>query len=260
MLVLYEHPLSPYAQKVKIALYEKGIAFAARVPNFLSGEGNEEFAAASPRLEVPSLIDGDTTVFDSTIILEYLEDKWPRPALLPATPAERARVRMLEEVCDTYFEAITWGIAEIRVFGRAEGALAEQMLSRAGDQIGKMHQRLTRELGDRQWFNGERFGWGDLSAYPYVAGAAGHGFAPPAGSALSAWLTRVSARESVERCAAAALEALSGFQNLKPIVDQGLFVREYRDHRLEWMLRSGGASVVLDGMTKGNIRFSVEFD
>jgi glutathione S-transferase/RNA polymerase-associated protein len=43
-------------------------------------------------------------------------------------------------------------------------------------------------------------------------------------------------------------------------VEQGLFVREYRDHRLEWMLRSGGRQIVLDGMTKGNIRFSVEFD
>ena len=39
---------------------------------------------------------------------------------------------------------------------------------------------------------------------------------------------------------------------------QGLFVREYRDHRLEWMLRSGGRQVVLDGMDKRNIRFAIE--
>ena len=41
------------------------------------------------------------------------------PALLPATPAERARVRMIEEVMDTHFEAINWGLSEIRWFKRA---------------------------------------------------------------------------------------------------------------------------------------------
>lgn len=259
MLKLYEHPLSPYAQKVKIALYEKGIPFEAVVPDIFGGS-DLDFVASSPRREVPSLIDGDTTVFDSTIILEYLEDKWPQPAMLPATPAERARVRMLEELCDTYYEAINWGLAEIRVFGRAKGALAEQMTARAGEQTAKMHQRLERDLGARAYFNGASFGWGDLSVYPYVAGSAGQGFPPPAGSKLAAWLGRVSERDSTRKCAAAALEALASFQNLGPIVEQGLFVREYRDHRLEWMLRSGGRQIVLDGMTKGNIRFSVEFD
>lgn len=256
---LFEHPLSPYAQKVKLALYEKGIAFEALTPDIF-GDGTPEFTKSSPRREVPSLIDGDTTVFDSTIILEYLEDKWPTPPMLPSSPAERARVRMLEELCDTYFEAINWGLAEIRVFGRAKGALAAEMEARAARQIAGMHQRLERELGERAYFNGASFGWGDLSVWPYVSGAAGQGFPPPAGSKLAAWLARVSERSSVQQCAAAALEALQGFQNLGAIVEQGLFVREYRDHRLEWMLRSGGKQIVLDGLDKKNIRFSVEFD
>jgi glutathione S-transferase len=259
MIKLYDHPLSPFAQKVKIAMYEKGIPFEPAIPNFLGGEAEEDFTAASPRLEVPSVIDGDTTVFDSTIILEYLEDKWPQPPLLPATPAERARVRMLEELEDTYHEAINWAIAEIRVFGRAKGALAEQLLARAGEQIAGMYKRLERELGSRQFFNGERFGWGDLSVYPYVAASAGNGFPPPNGSRLAAWLARVAERHSVQKVAAAAMEALAGFQDLGPIIEQGLFVREYRDHRLEWMMRSGGSQIVLDGMAKKNIRFSVEF-
>ena len=259
MVKLYEHPLSPFAQKVKIALYEKGVAFEATVPNFLGGsQGNEEFMAASPRLEVPTLIDGDTTVFDSTIILEYLEDKWPRPALLPASAAERARMRMLEELCDTYYEAINWGIAEIRVFGRASGGLADSMLARAGEQSAAMQRRLERELSGREFFNGAGFGWGDLSVYPYVAASIGWGFPPASGSRLADWIGRISQRDSVSKCAAAAAEAMSGFQNLGPIIEQGLFVREYRDHRLEWMLRSGGQQIVLDGMAKKNIRFSVE--
>src|SRR5262249_48609057 len=249
-----------YAQKVKIALYEKGQTFETMIPNFLGGiEGNQEFAATNPRLEVPSLIDGDTTVFDSTIILEYIEDKWPQPALLPPTPAERARVRMLEELCDTYYEAINWGLAEIRVFGRATGEQADRMVARAGEQIAGMQHLLERELEGREFFNGKAFGWGDLSVYPQVAGSMAWGFAPANGSRLAAWLERINQRQSVRACAAAAVEAMGGFQDLGPIIEQGLFVREYRDHRLEWMLRSGGQQIVLDGMAKKNVRFSVEF-
>jgi glutathione S-transferase/RNA polymerase-associated protein len=137
MLTLFEHPLSPYAQKVKIALYEKGVPFECRMPN-LFGDAEPEFVASSPRREVPSLIDGDFSVFDSTIILEYVEDRWPAPPLLPASPQDRARVRMIEEVCDTYYEAINWGLAEIRVFGRAQGGLADTMTARAETQTAGM--------------------------------------------------------------------------------------------------------------------------
>src|SRR5215472_18531063 len=120
MIVLYEHPLSPYAQKVKIALAEKGVAFESRLPDLLGGNLGE-FLPLNPRLEVPTLVDGDVAVFDSTIILEYVEERWPNPPLLPVGAAERARVRMLEELCDTYCEAINWAIFESRVFQRATG-------------------------------------------------------------------------------------------------------------------------------------------
>ena len=107
MLKLYDHPFSPYAQKVKIALREKGQAFEAILPQGIgSGGAAGEFAEANPRLEVPALIHGDVRLFDSTIILEYIEDCWPQPALLPASPAERARVRMIEEVMVRHYEPI----------------------------------------------------------------------------------------------------------------------------------------------------------
>jgi glutathione S-transferase/RNA polymerase-associated protein len=257
-ITLLEHPLSPYAQKVKIALLEKGIAYATKMPDILGG-GDPQFRAASPRHEVPALIDGDLAVFDSTIILEYLEDKWPTPPMLPSGAAERARVRMLEEVCDTYYEAVNWGLFEIRVFGRARGALAEAMIARAGEQIAGANAWLERQLGDRPWFNGSSFGWGDLSVLPAVNAAAGvNGFPPPASSRLAAWLARCQERPSVQRVAAEAMASFGGFEMLPQLVESGAFTREYRDHRLEWMLRSGGTQIVLDGVAKRNVRFSVE--
>src|SRR5690242_7979486 len=145
MIVVYEHPLSPYAQKVKIALAEKGVEFECRLPDFMSGQ-DPDFAAANPRLEVPALVDGDVRVFDSTIILEYVEDRWPRPPLLPATPAERARVRMLEDLCDTYYEAISWAAMEIRVFQRATGPLADRLLARGAAQTAGVNRWLDAQL------------------------------------------------------------------------------------------------------------------
>ena len=262
MLTLYDHPLSPYAQKVKIALREKGQAFGAPLPGGLGAGGAQgDFVKANPRGEVPALVDGDVAVFDSTIILEYIEDKWPIPALLPATPADRARVRMLEEVMDTHFEAINWGLSEIRWFGRGKGPLADALTAKASDQTKGFFAWLEGQLGDRPWFNGADFGWGDLSVVPYLNGSVGHGNPPSKGSKLSDWLARANARPSVAATTAEAAEAAraSAMPNVAELLKQGLFKREYRDHRLEWMIKSGGAQVVTDGLEAGNIRFSPDF-
>ena len=67
MITLYEHPLSPYAQKVKIALREKGLEFEAVAPAGIGAGGAQgDFAKASPRGEVPALVDGEVSIFDST--------------------------------------------------------------------------------------------------------------------------------------------------------------------------------------------------
>jgi glutathione S-transferase/RNA polymerase-associated protein len=257
MILLYEHPLSPYAQKVKIALREKQIEFEPRIPDLFTGN-DREFQAANPRREVPALIDGGAAVFDSTIILEYLEERWPEPPLLPTGAPARARVRMLEDLCDTYYEAINWAVFEVTVFQRATGALADRLLARAREQVGGANAYLDRELGAQPFFNGPSFGWGDLAAVPVVHAAAMSGNAPVEGSRLAAWLDRVRARPSVAKTFEESAHALGGFQMLPDLVRAGHFVREYRDHRLEWMLRSGGIDIVLDGMQRKNIRFSHE--
>jgi glutathione S-transferase/RNA polymerase-associated protein len=259
-ITVYDHPLSPYGQKVKIALLEKGVPFEAPLPEAIgSGTATGAFAEASPRGEVPALVDEDgTRVFDSSVILEYVEERWPEPPLLPETPAERARVRMLEDVMDTHFEAITWGLAEIDAFGRATGALAERMKAKAAEQLGGWLGWLSHQLGERPWFTGERFGWGDLAVAPFLNGAAGFGHMPT--GALGNWLARVNERPSVASCAKAALEAASqsseiSLAQVRAALDHGLFKREYRDHRLEWMIKTGGLSVVAEGLEKDNIRF-----
>jgi glutathione S-transferase/RNA polymerase-associated protein len=215
----------------------------------------------SPRAEAPALVDGEVSVFDSTIILEYLEDAYPEPSLRPASAADRARVRMLEEVMDTHYEAINWGLSELRWFKRAEGAQAAAIEAAAKAQTEGFFGWLERQLGDRTWFNGESFGWGDLSVVPFVNGSRGHGHQPPEGSRLADWLVRANARPSVSQTVAEVLASVkaSTMSNVAELVEKGLFKREYRDHRLEWMIKSGGVDVVIKGLQRDNIRFAPAF-
>lgn len=256
-LILYEHPLSPYAQKVKISLREKGVPFTARLPEGIgTGATGGGFAKANPRGEVPALIHGDVEIFDSTIILEYIEETWPEPAMMPKAPAERARMRMIEDVMDTQFEAITWGLGEINFFRRAEGAQKEAMEAKARQQAEAFYSVLEGYLGDREWFTGAHFGWGDLGVVPYLNGAAGFGIRPAEGSRLAAWLDRANARESVAQAQRESVASITGMSQVDQAVKAGLFKRQYRDHRLEWMMKTGGAEIVLKGLEAGNIRFT----
>ena len=257
MVMLIEIPLSPYAQKVKLALLEKGITFETRIPDLLNPDA--EFRALSPRLEVPVFVDGEVALFDSSVILEYIEDRWPEPALLPRTPRERARAREIEEVCDTAYDAVNWGIAEITVFRRAEGDLAAAMLEKARSQVAGLNARLERALGERAWFGGEGPGFADVAAYPAVNAAASMGCKPAPGSCLETWLTAMRKRPSAARVRQDIIASLAAFTQQPAEVESGARRRQYRDHRLDWMLRSGGLSIVLAGMKKNNLRFSEEF-
>jgi glutathione S-transferase len=91
--------LSPYVRKVLVALEMKGVPYDVDpiVPFF----GNDEFGRMSPLRRIPVLIDAAVTLCDSTVIFEYIEERYPRPALLPNDVARRARARWLEEFADT---------------------------------------------------------------------------------------------------------------------------------------------------------------
>ncbi len=68
----------------------------------------------------------------------------------------------------------------------------------------------------------------------------------------------MGARPSVAEVFAAGTASMTGFEMVPQLIESGTFKREYRDHRLEWMVRSGGVDIVLDGLRKDNIRFAAE--
>lgn len=101
---LYIGRLSLFSRKVDIALGEKGIAYECEHVPFTQEKGYDPkhpvVLAHNPKRQVPVLIDGDLALYDSTVIFEYLEELYPNPPLYPATPQERARVRLLEMDAD----------------------------------------------------------------------------------------------------------------------------------------------------------------
>jgi glutathione S-transferase len=92
-------PISPYVRKVLAACAIKGVPYEVDpiVPFF----GNDAFSELNPLRRVPILIDDQVSMSDSTVICEYLEERYPEPALLPRQPADRARARWIEEFADT---------------------------------------------------------------------------------------------------------------------------------------------------------------
>ncbi|MCU0542976.1 MAG: glutathione S-transferase family protein [Oscillatoriaceae cyanobacterium Prado104] len=98
MLKLYYNPLSTNARRVWIALLEKELEFEL-IPLKLNGDQFQpDFLAISPFHHVPVLADGDFHVIETLAILDYLEAKYPVPALLPEDPQERAIARMVQMV------------------------------------------------------------------------------------------------------------------------------------------------------------------
>lgn len=251
-LVLIDVALSPFAQKVKIALREKNIPFEIRGTDLTTAD---PVRAANPRGEIPLLLDGDAAVWDSSIILEYIEDKWPEPALLPKDPLGRARARQIEELCDGPFEAVIFCTSEVTVFRRAQGELQAAILAEAKNSLQQLFAYLEQQLGDKPYFGGEAWGRADCAVFPHVMNARGQRTPPPEGSKLAAWLTRALERPSVQQTMAEAKAGIAEFKAMAEAYAGSQAKRQYRDYRLDWMLRAGGVSIVQEGLAKGNIRF-----
>lgn len=113
MLVIGSYA-SPYVRKILVTLSLKGISY--EIDPIIPFFGNDEFSKISPLRRIPVLLDSDVAIADSTIIFEYLEEKFPEPALLPNSPADRARARWIEEYCDSRLgDVIVWKLFFERV-------------------------------------------------------------------------------------------------------------------------------------------------
>lgn len=101
--------VSPYVRKVLACLNLKGLDY--EVDPITPFYGGDEFERLSPLRRIPVLIDGDTSICDSSVICAWLDEAYPQRPLLPASPADRASARWLEEYADTRLgNVLVWGL------------------------------------------------------------------------------------------------------------------------------------------------------
>jgi glutathione S-transferase len=162
-LILYAHPFSSYCQKVLVALWEKETAFTYR---HLEEAGvREELASLWPIAKFPVLVDGGTTVVETSIIIEYLDLHHPGKAqMLPDDPAQMLEVRLL----DRFFDQYVMNAAQVAVNEslRAAPDRLEEAKQSAGQALEIAYAWLEARLDGREWAAGARFSMADCAAAP----------------------------------------------------------------------------------------------
>ena len=105
---LFNANLSPYASRVRIAIYAKNLVVDVVSPP--GGTGSAEYKKLNPTGKVPALEVDGVVIPESEVINEYLEDRFPTPSLRPADPQARARMRLLSRFADLYLAPSLGGL------------------------------------------------------------------------------------------------------------------------------------------------------
>lgn len=157
-MLLYSAPLSLFGRKVEIALGEKALSFDRVMVPFSQTQGyapkHPAVLAANPKGQVPVLVDGDLTLYDSTVITEYLEDAHPLPSLLPGDPVARAQCRLLElEADEILLEPVRKLMHRSEPPGLDIARRQEQEIDavEAEKLIAQNYGMLVRKLGPREF-------------------------------------------------------------------------------------------------------------
>jgi glutathione S-transferase len=200
-MLLWSGKLSPFSAKVRIALAEKGLAYDMReVPwsrRTLWGPKPPEFLAVSPLGKVPVLVDDGVSVYDSTLICEYLEERYPKPPLFPTGIVERARCRRLEDEADfAMTEHVTPLVQEL--FTKSDDATRDMArVTNATTALERRYDALETELAGREYLC-DVFSVADIATFMVLGFASTLGTAPGARHPrLQAWADRVRSRRSV---------------------------------------------------------------
>ena len=163
MIKLYGAPLSGNAYKVRLLLSLLGLEFEETDVNLQTGENRtESFLALNPRGQIPTLIDGDVTVWDSQAVLVYLARRYGE-AWLPVEPTAMAEVMQWLAVAEN---ELLFGLARaraVKVFGRDFDLASCQAYGHAGLKV------LEQRLAEHRWLAAAKPTIADIACMPYAA-------------------------------------------------------------------------------------------
>jgi len=209
MLKLYAFDRSPFGWKVRVALAEKNVPYEMIVPE----NKNEDpaFARLNPLRKTPVLVLEDgRSIYESSVINEYLEEAFPKPAMLPKDLVERARVRMIEDTYDQYVQPIIRDLTNAQfdyqpplLIRRKAEQVDHKLLEESRGKLHQQLQRLEAELRGKPWFGGDLFSLADAAHVPALTGTLRIiGVLPdPKYPALGEWIGRAVARPAYKAAA-----------------------------------------------------------
>ena len=250
---LWDNAASPYAFKVRAALYEKGIECEKAELRYHSQRA--ELLRFNPRGEVPALVDGAAVIYDSRVICDYLEETHPTPPLLPADPAARARCRTLETIADTQLDACLYVLGLMKLFRPELAEKAPQVLAKATATLERHYANFDRELDGKEYLLGP-FTRADIAVAPHLAAAAFMGAPVPERYAcLHHWVARMNGRASIQRATEEAMLAYQQSQSdPNPLFTSARI--HWRSDRIEWAVRLGLGTWLLDEVAADRAFFS----
>ena len=197
--------ISNYYNKVKLALLEKGAPFEEE--HVATGSRDEAVLSASPLGKIPFLRTESGPLCESQAILDYIEELWPEPPLLPAEPYARAKVRELATFVDLHLELVARELYPQAFFGGA--ALSEASAARVRRLLERHIAGFGRLARFAPYVAGDTFTQADCSAWnslPLVGVASKAAFGEDlllaAGIDWKSYVKTVGERPSAQRVAA----------------------------------------------------------
>jgi len=194
---LYDFATSPNCQRVKVVLAEKKLPYETIPVDLKKGEQKKaEFLKLNPYGKVPVIIDGATVLYESLIINEYLDEKYPEPPLMPKDHARRAKIRILTDYGMNHVDVPYQKIRHELL--KDEKERSRETIDRAKGEVKNLLQRLEREIGGEPYLAGE-FSLVDAALIPRFIRMEGMGIFPdPSLPKLGGWLGRMKERPSVK--------------------------------------------------------------
>ncbi|MFP3582986.1 glutathione S-transferase family protein [Paraburkholderia sp. SIMBA_055] len=197
-LKLYAHPFSSYCQKALIALYENSTPFEFRLLAHDDPQIMAEFAELWPIRRFPVLVDGERTVTEASIIIEYLGLYYPGPvALVPADARAALDVRSMDRFFDNYISTPQQKIVFDRLRPDAERDVRGVTEARA--MLDTAYAWLDKTMAAREWAAGDTFSLADCAAAPALFYADWSHAIDPAFAHVRAYRERLLARPSFAR-------------------------------------------------------------
>ena len=196
--VLYAHPFSSYCQKALTALYENGTDFEYRLLDHTNPEILADFEARWPIKRFPILVDGERTVVEASIVIEYLGLHYPGPVtLIPDDPAAAIEVRMLDRFFDNYISTPQQKIVLDAI--RQEADRDPHGVAEARAMLERAYAWLDRHMEGMQWAAGDAFTLADCGAGPFLFYADWTHAIDPAFANVHAYRKRLLARPAFAR-------------------------------------------------------------